>query len=117
MELPDDRSEAVDNDPRAAQMVGDEIAGLVGRGCGRMLLTDNTTACRGDAFQECVFLQRPEAKRAGVAVAFLVIIQRGELGPVREKVRSSTQSFPGEYKKEGEPVRVLPPIPVSVNAC
>ena len=43
-------------------MVDDEIAGLAGRGCGRMLLTDNMTACRGDAFQECVFLQRPEAE-------------------------------------------------------
>ena len=35
MELLDDRSEAVDNDPRAAQMVGDEVAGLVGRGRGQ----------------------------------------------------------------------------------
>ena len=43
MELPDDRSEAVDHHPRAAEVVRYEVAGLVGRGCGRMLLTDNTT--------------------------------------------------------------------------
>ena len=39
--LPDDRPEAVDDDPRAAQMVRDEITGLVRRGRGRMLLRDN----------------------------------------------------------------------------
>ncbi len=44
MDLPDDPSEAVDNNPGAAQMVGDEVAGLVGRGRGRMLLPDDPPA-------------------------------------------------------------------------
>ena len=41
MELLDDRPQAVDHHPRAAQMVGDEVTGLVSRGRGRMLLRDN----------------------------------------------------------------------------
>ena len=41
MELLDDRSEAVNDNPRAAEVVRYEIAGLVGRGCGRMLLPDD----------------------------------------------------------------------------
>ena len=44
MELLDDRSEAVDDDPRAAEVVRDEITGLVRRGRGRMLLRDNPAA-------------------------------------------------------------------------
>lgn len=44
MELLDDRPQAVDHHPRAAQMVGDEVAGLVRRGRGRMLLRDNPAA-------------------------------------------------------------------------
>ena len=44
MELLDDRSEAIDDDPGAAQMVGDEVTGLVSRGRGRMLLTDDPPA-------------------------------------------------------------------------
>ena len=44
MELLDDRPQAVDDDPGAAEVVRYEVAGLVGRGCGRMLLTDDPPA-------------------------------------------------------------------------
>ena len=62
MEMPDDPSEAVDNDPGAAEVVGDEVAGLICRRRGGMLFANNPASCRGDAFQECVFLQCSEAE-------------------------------------------------------